>query len=196
VTAVARDAAGNITTYFLDGGYRGNLGRASIVKEGVRGSLIPDSGSGDPRQRVHPVFVWLVALLMVGGIVVMFASRSSEPAHWSIQWVQAEFRRVDPPVNATSAGDLQTLSKYRLISVKNRYLFAGPPQAVLEHYRTELTGKGWRFHEHFSGGQGAGEDYCKQDLLASVEILGSRSGQGVLFELAMSSSGMSERKCG
>ena len=74
--------------------------------------------------------------------------------------------------------------------------FPGRPEAVLEHYRAELIGKGWRFHEHFSGGQGAGEDYCKQDLLASVEILGSRSGQGVLFELAMSSSGMSERKCG
>jgi hypothetical protein len=152
--------------------------------------------SGDPRQRVRPVFVWLVVLLMVGSLVLLFTTRSSEPPHWTIPAVQAEFRSIAPPANATDATELQTLSKYRLISVKKRYLLAGAPEAVLQHYRAELTAKGWRFHGRFGGGQGAGEDYCKQDLLASLEIIGGYSGQGVLFELAMSSSGMSESKCG
>ena len=95
------------------------------MKESGRVPLIPDGESGDAGRRVRPIFGWLVALTMVSSIVLLFATRSTEPARWSIKAVQAEFRSIAPPAEATATGDLQTFSKYRLISVKSRYGFPG-----------------------------------------------------------------------
>jgi hypothetical protein len=69
-----------------------------------------NSDSRDPRWRVRPLFIWLVAATLLAGVVAMFASRSPPSKHPSSGTVRAEFQSIAVPAATHNERGLQTVS--------------------------------------------------------------------------------------
>ena len=87
--------------------------------------------------------------------------------------IQSEFIKAKNPPGARLTEDVRTLKKFGVTSVSARYAVNEPDAVILEHYRNRLGHNGWRFVSTVKGGDHFGESYCKNKLLATVELLNS-----------------------
>jgi hypothetical protein len=136
----------------------------------------------------------MVAVVVAVGFVVAIREWSTAPRQPSDDAVKAEYLRISPPAGTQTERAYEVHSKHGAISVTNRHLARISAASVLGEYRKVLTQNGWRYRADFSDGRHWGEDYCKGNLLASVEIMKDQ-GQQAEYVFSVSWSGVSEREC-
>lgn len=141
----------------------------------------------------RPAFVWMVAVVVAIGFVIALREWSTAPRQPS-DVVKAEYLRISPPAGTETEKAYEVRSKHGAISVTNRHVARISADGVLAEYRKLLTQSGWRYRTGFSDGRHWGEDYCKGNLLASVEIMKAQ-GQQAEYVFSVSWSGVSEREC-
>lgn len=87
------------------------------------------------------------------------------------------------------------MKKYGVTSVSGRYAANTPDDAILKHYRTALQDGGWRFVSPLRGPGHVGESYCKNKLLATVELLNAGQASAREYAFSVSWGEISEKKC-
>ena len=147
----------------------------------------------DQSNRVRPPFLVAIALLVVAVIVLTVVNRPMPQEHWSAEAIRSEYQEIKLPGGARAVGELDLLVKYGVTSVSGRYDAPNADANVLQHYRAELAGNGWRYVGDFHSGEHWGESYCKRKLLARVELFNAQ-GRGP-YAFSMSWGDVSERQC-
>jgi hypothetical protein len=157
--------------------------------------LLSQTDGGDKRWRVRPVFLVLVAVVMVVAGLAIFAEQSAAQPPPQTRDLRAEFDNVKIPSGAHALHEVETKEKIGAILVENRYTATILAPAILAHYRDQLTQHGWTYRTSFHSGTNMGEDYCKGRLLASIEILPSASELSIGYAFSIGWSGVSEHEC-
>jgi hypothetical protein len=145
----------------------------------------------DRSNRIRPLLVVAIALLVGAVIVFTIVNRPKPHGQWSVEAIQSEYREISLPEGTRALGGLDVLAKYGVTAVSGRY--EAPNTGVLQHYRAELVGHGWTYVGDFHAGQHWGESYCKAKLLARVELFNAK-GNGP-YAFSMSWGDVSEQQC-
>lgn len=147
----------------------------------------------DQSHRVRPLFVAVIALVVITVIVLTIANRARPTEHWSVSAIRSEYQKIGVPSDSAALGDLDVLTKYGVNAVGRRYSTRNQAANLLRHYRSELTRNGWSYLGDFHSGEHWGESYCKRKLLARVELF-TPQGPGE-YAFSMSWGDVSEGQC-
>jgi hypothetical protein len=140
----------------------------------------------------------IIGLMMVIVLACASCARSDPARHWSLDEIRSEFSTVKTPGSARPTEEVSVVKKYGVTSVSGRYAANGPDEEILSHYRTALRSDGWQLVSTVrtvNGGGHFGDSYCKNKLLATVEILnaGPAAARGYAFSISWGE--ISEKKC-
>jgi hypothetical protein len=146
------------------------------------------------RHRVSAI----IGLMMLVLVACASCARSDPARHWSLDEIRSEFSNVKTPGSARPTEEVRVVKKYGVTSVSGRYAANGPDEEILRHYRTALQSDGWQFVSTVrtvNGGGHFGESYCKNKLLATVELLNAGPATARGYAFAISWGEISEKKC-
>jgi hypothetical protein len=146
------------------------------------------------RHRVSAISGLMMLVLLAGAS----CARTDPARHWSLDEIRSEFSNVKTPGSARPTEEVRVVKKYGATSVSGRYAANGPDEEILSHYRTALQSDGWQFVSTVRTVNGVGhfgESYCKNKLLATVELLnaGPATARGYAFSISWGE--ISEKKC-
>jgi hypothetical protein len=144
-------------------------------------------------NRIRPLFVAMIALVVITVIVLTIVNRPTPTEHWSVSAIRSEYQKIGVPPGSTVAGDMDVLTKYGVNAVGRRYSTSNQAASLLQHYRSELTQNGWSYLGDFHSGEHWGESYCKRKLLARIELF-TAQGPGE-YAFSMSWGDVSEGQC-
>ena len=146
------------------------------------------------RNAIRPAVVGVVALVVAIAFALAIREWSTARPQPSDEEITSEYLSVSPPSGTHAGKAYEVHSKHGAVSVTNRHAASISADSVLREYREVLLQHGWKYRMSFSDGRRWGDDYCKGNLLASVEIM-KRQGQEAEYVFSVSWSGVSEREC-
>jgi hypothetical protein len=149
----------------------------------------PSARTWRPRLTAVTSFVSLAFFACVS------CTRSDPARHWSLDEIRSEFAKVKIPESAHPIQEASALNKYGATSVSGRYAANESDEEILKHYRTALVNDGWLFVTTVKGGDHSGESYCKNKLLATLELLNAGPPAAREYAFSISWGEISEKKC-
>lgn len=155
----------------------------------------PSNDHNDHKAR--PVFVFMAAALVlsVWFFSVFFSPQASFEGVSKADGLRNEFQKIHPPKGVRPARDIEVRAKTTAALVAQTYFAQNSIGAVLQHYRGQLSKNGWIYRGRFGDGKSWGEDYCKGDFLASLEVLADGDESGWRYDFSVSWSGVSLKEC-
>ena len=135
-----------------------------------------------------------LAIAVVALVACASCTRTEPAKRWSLDEIRSEFSKVPAPDTARS-GELATVKKYGITSVSARYAASESGDDIVTHYRHALVGAGWTYLGDIYRGDHFGESYCKNKLLASVEILSGDRPSACAYSFSISWGEISENRC-
>jgi hypothetical protein len=145
-------------------------------------------GLTEQQRRIRPVFIALAVATGIAVTVYTMTHHRERTGHWSTKSIRVEYERIRPPTGSHALGSVDTLEKYGATTISGRY--ETPDIDALPYYQSELVASGWSYLRDLQGGGHWGKSFCKDKLLASVEMLNPRQ-----YAFSISWNEISENAC-
>lgn len=136
------------------------------------------------------------ASIVLAGVFIFFivTYKSNEPKIYDMAGVFSEFKKIDhwPANDPMQQAEIINTDKKK--SAKQTYKVNDKVDEILFFYRKEFKENGWEPEKKFSNGTNWGETFCKDTLMAQLELL-PLSARGMEYQISVYTEGKTSINC-